>query len=56
LGSNSWEREDLTALLDMVAAGRLRPAIDRTFPLTEAQEALRLIEDREVFGKVIVEP
>jgi alcohol dehydrogenase len=56
LGSNSWEREDLTALLDMVASGALKPVIDRIFPLNEAQEALRLIEDREVFGKVIVEP
>jgi len=56
LGSNSWEREDLTALLDMVAAGTLKPVIDKAFPLAEAQEALRLIEDREVFGKVIVEP
>jgi alcohol dehydrogenase len=56
LGSNSWEREDLTALLDMVAAGTLKPVIDKTFPLTGAREALRLIEDREVFGKVIVEP
>jgi alcohol dehydrogenase len=56
LGSNSWEREDLTALLDMVAAGTLKPVIDRTFPLAEAREALKLIEDREVFGKVIVEP
>src|SRR6202040_2813008 len=53
LGSNSWEREDLTALLDMVASGALKPVIDRIFPLNEAQEALRLIEDREVFGKVI---
>jgi alcohol dehydrogenase len=56
LGSNSWEREDLTALLTMVASGALKPVIDRTFPLSEAREALRLIEDREVFGKVIVEP
>jgi alcohol dehydrogenase len=56
LGSNSWEREDLTALLNMVASGALKPVIDRTFPLNESAEALRLIEDREVFGKVIVEP
>jgi alcohol dehydrogenase len=56
LGSNSWEREDLTALLGMVAAGKLKPVIDKTFLLVEAREALRLIEDREVFGKVIVEP
>src|SRR5579883_1970756 len=50
LGSNSWEREDLDALLNLVASGKLKPAIDRTLPLSEATEAVRLIEDREVFG------
>jgi alcohol dehydrogenase len=30
--------------------------IDRVFPLQEAREALRLLEDREVFGKVVVAP
>src|ERR1700730_8271411 len=31
LGSNSWERQDPTALLDMVASGALKPVIDRIF-------------------------
>jgi alcohol dehydrogenase len=56
LGSNSWEREDLVQLMDYIHDGRMKPAIDRTFPLPEAREALRLLEDREVFGKVILEP
>ncbi|MFT6580674.1 MAG: alcohol dehydrogenase [Alphaproteobacteria bacterium] len=56
LGSNSWERDDLVQLMDYIKDGRMTPAIDRTFPLTEAREALRLLEDREVFGKVILEP
>ncbi len=55
-GSNSWEREDLTALLGMIQAGDMKVPIAGTYPLTEATEALRLIEDREVIGKVIVEP
>jgi alcohol dehydrogenase len=55
-GSNGWMREDIEALLDLVARGALRPVIDRVLPLDEAREALRLIEDREVFGKVIVAP
>ena len=55
-GSNSWEREDLTALLDLIASGKMLVPIANTFPLTEAKEALRLIEDREVIGKVIVAP
>ena len=56
LGSNSWTVEDLTALMDMIQDGRMSPPIDRIYKLDEAQEALRVIEDREVFGKVIVEP
>jgi alcohol dehydrogenase len=56
LGSNSWAREDLEKLLADISDGRLKPVIDRVFPLTEAREALRLIEDREVIGKVIVAP
>ena len=55
-GSNSWEPEDLTALLAMIEAGDMKVPIAGTYPLAEATEALRLIEDREVIGKVIVEP
>ena len=55
-GSNSWEREDLEALLGYIRDGRMEIPIDRVLPLEKAQEALRLIEDREVIGKVIVAP
>jgi alcohol dehydrogenase len=55
-GSNSWEPEDLKALLDMVASGKMKIPIDGVYPLKQATEALRLIEDREVIGKVIVAP
>lgn len=56
LGSNSWARSDLEALLALIQANQLKPVIDHVFPLAEAREALRLIEAREVFGKVIVAP
>jgi alcohol dehydrogenase len=55
-GSNSWEPEDLTALLELIKDGKMEVPIAGTYPLTEAKEALRLIEDREVIGKVIVAP
>ena len=55
-GSNSWEPEDLTALLEMQASGRLEVPISGSFPLEKAADALRLIEDREVIGKVLVTP
>ena len=47
--------EDLQRLADMVAAGTLRPWIDRTYPLDEAPEALRRLEAGLVTGKVAVE-
>jgi alcohol dehydrogenase len=56
LGSNGWKRDELQALIDLVAAGTLAPVIDRVLPLDEVNEAFRLLEDREVFGKVIVHP
>jgi alcohol dehydrogenase len=56
LGSNSWDREDLIRVLDLVASGELRVIVERTFPLEEAPEALRQIENREVFGKLVVTP
>lgn len=56
LGSNSWTIEDLEALMQMIADGRMAPPIDKVFPLEDSREALRLLEDREVFGKVVITP
>ena len=56
IGSNGWAMSDLEALLAHIAAGRLRPAIDRIFPLAETAEAERLLEDRMVLGKVLITP
>jgi alcohol dehydrogenase len=56
LGSNSWEPEDLTALLGYIDEGKITVPIDNTFGLSEVPEAMRMIEEREVFGKIIVDP
>ncbi|TQE99715.1 MAG: zinc-binding dehydrogenase [Spiribacter salinus] len=56
IGSNSFYDENLRGLLDLVAAGAITPIIDREVPLDEASEGLRLIRDREVLGKVVVNP
>jgi alcohol dehydrogenase len=56
IGCNGWTREDLEQLLAEVAKGTIRPIIDGVFPLEQAAEAMRVIEDREVFGKVILRP
>jgi alcohol dehydrogenase len=56
IGSNSFYDDNLTALMDLIAQGRITPVIDRVLPLSQAREGLRLIQDREVLGKVIVTP
>jgi len=56
LGANGWLRPELEALIEMVSKGELNPIVDKELPLEEVNEAFRLLEDREVFGKVIVKP
>jgi alcohol dehydrogenase len=56
LGSNEWEREDLTALLDMVASGALKTPVDRVCGLEQAAAALADVADRKVTGKIVVVP
>jgi len=55
-GCNGWMREDLVTLLELIGSGKLKPVIDRELPLAEVNEAFRLLEDRAVFGKVLVKP
>jgi alcohol dehydrogenase len=56
MGSNGWRREDLVALLELARSGRMVPVIDKVLPLEDIREAERLMEEREVFGKIVVTP
>ncbi len=56
IGANSWMREDLELLMGYIQQGKMEIPIDRVFPLAETREALRLLEEREVIGKVVVVP
>lgn len=42
--------------LQLAAEGKIRPLIGKKLPLSEAAEGHRLVENREVIGKVILEP
>ena len=55
-GSNGWGRDDIHALLGMVQQGTLQAIVDRTYPLAQARAALQALDDRAVFGKIIVAP
>jgi NADPH:quinone reductase-like Zn-dependent oxidoreductase len=56
IGSNSFYDENLNALMALIQEGKMKPVIDEVLPLERAVEGLKLIEDREVFGKVVVTP
>ena len=56
LGSDGWRRQDLIDLLDAVRQGSIIPVIGAVLPLAETAEGHRLLEDREIFGKVIITP
>ncbi len=54
LGSTMGRKADLLALLEHVAAGRLKPVVHAVLPLAAAADGHRLLEDRAVFGKVVL--
>src|SRR6202166_4088178 len=56
IGSNSFYDDDLTGLMGLIAERKIKPVIDKVLPLDGAKEGLRLIQDREVIGKVVVTP
>jgi NADPH2:quinone reductase len=43
-------------LLDLVASKEIRVVIDRTYPLSDAEEAHAYIESRQSFGRVLLIP
>ena len=56
LGTNLGSILELRTLLDYVAAGRLRPVIDRVFSLREARAAVQHLRERRNKGKVLLVP
>jgi alcohol dehydrogenase len=55
LGSNGGTYHDLMAALALVEAGHVRPVVDTILPLDQIREGHRLLEEREHFGKVVIE-
>ncbi len=49
-----FKAEDVATLKRLIAAGKLAPVIDRSFPLSEVVEALRLVDEGRATGKVVI--
>jgi NADPH:quinone reductase-like Zn-dependent oxidoreductase len=56
LGSYMGTMGELREVLGHVFAGRLKPVVDRMFPLSEIRAAHEYLEKSQMFGKVILNP
>ncbi|MEC7232941.1 MAG: zinc-binding dehydrogenase [Planctomycetota bacterium] len=54
LGSTLGPRAALPEIFQRVAGGSFRPVVDRVLPIDEIQEAHRLLEGRQVCGKLVL--
>ena len=50
----SENHEDMIVLKELIEAGKVTPVIDRTYPLTEAPQAIRYLEQGHARGKVVI--
>jgi len=46
--------EDMLVLKELIESGKITPVIDRTYPLTEAPQAIRYVEEGHARGKVVI--
>ena len=53
--SDEERRDGLRGALAALAAGRMRIPIDRTLPLERVTDAFRLLDDRALTGKVVLD-
>ena len=48
------KQTDLTYIKELVEAGKVKPVIDRSYPLSEVPEAIRYVETGHARGKVVI--
>ena len=46
--------QDLEFLKDLIEAGKVRPVVDRTYPLSEVPNAIRYLNEGRARGKVVI--
>ena len=45
---------DVDRLTELIAAGQVKPVIDRRYPLSEIVDALKWVDDGHARGKVVI--
>jgi NADPH:quinone reductase-like Zn-dependent oxidoreductase len=56
IGSMMGRTSELLTIVRLVGEGKLKPVIDRTFPLADAAKAQEVLESRNFFGKLVLIP
>jgi len=54
LGSTMGSKGDLFPIIQLASERKIKPVLYKIFPLTEASEAHRILENREVIGKIVL--
>ena len=56
MGLLAWDRNatDLQELADLVLVGKIKPPIDKTYPLSETPDALRRLGEGRAKGKLVI--
>jgi NADPH:quinone reductase-like Zn-dependent oxidoreductase len=54
MGGFMGPKSDLLRIVQEMTRGTLKPVVDRVFPLQDAAEAQRAMEDRRLFGKLVL--
>jgi NADPH:quinone reductase-like Zn-dependent oxidoreductase len=47
-------KKPITVFQELIEAGKLTPAVDRTFPLSDVPEAIRYLAEGDVLGKIVI--
>lgn len=54
LGTANLNKKDLDFLRELLETGKVKPVIDRRYPLIEVPEAIRYLEEGHARGKVVI--
>jgi NADPH:quinone reductase-like Zn-dependent oxidoreductase len=54
MGIAKLNQKDLVLLKELLEAGKVKPLIDRRYPLSETAEAMRYLEEGHAQGKIVI--
>ena len=56
LGSRNVSKRELAEVVELVAAGRIKPVVTGIYPLEKAESIHQRLRNQEIIGRVVLEP